>query len=112
MKYRYIPAFVMLLAGLVCCILSVVQQWPVMTSLIALVIVLLVFYIIGQIAAQIVGKVQAEHQAMVEAERKRLEEEEKERLAQLEREEQEAKEMKKNIMHNIGEEEELGDEEV
>ena len=59
MKYRYIPAAVMLLAGLVCCILSVVQRWPVMTSLIALVIVLLVFYIVGQIAAQIVGKVQA-----------------------------------------------------
>jgi divalent metal cation (Fe/Co/Zn/Cd) transporter len=51
MKYRYIPAAVMLLAGLVCCILSVVQRWPVMTSLIALVIVLLVFYIVGQIAA-------------------------------------------------------------
>lgn len=85
MKYRFIPAFVMLTAGLICCILSVVQGWPVMTSLIALVIVLLVFYIIGQIAAQIVGKVQAEHQAMEEAERKRREEEE-ERLRALEEE--------------------------
>ena len=46
MKYRFIPAFVMLLAGLVCCILSVVQRWPVMYSLFVLVIVLIIFYII------------------------------------------------------------------
>ena len=95
MKYRYIPAMVMLLAGLVCCILSVVQQWPIMTSLMALVIVLVVFYMIGQIAAQVIGKVQAEHQAMVEAERKRIEEEERLRQEQIEREEQEAKEAEK-----------------
>ncbi len=87
MKYRYIPAFVMLLAGLVCCVLSVVQHWPVMMSLTVLILVLVVFYIVGQIAAQIVGKVHAEHQAMVEAERKRLEEEERLRQEQLEQEE-------------------------
>ncbi len=71
MKNRYIPAFIMLAAGLVCCVLCVVQRWPVLNSLITLVIVLLLFYIIGQIAAQIVGKVQAEHLAMIEAEKKR-----------------------------------------
>ena len=65
MKNRYIPAFIMLAAGLVCCVLCVVQRWPVLNSLITLVIVLLLFYIIGQIAAQIVGKVQAEHLAMI-----------------------------------------------
>ena len=59
MKNRYIPAFIMLAAGLVCCVLCVVQRWPVLNSLITLVIVLLLFYIIGQIAAQIVGKEQA-----------------------------------------------------
>ena len=88
MKYRYIPAFVMLTAGLVCCILSIVQKWPVQTSLVTLAIVLVLFYIIGQIAAQVVGKVQAEHQAMVEAEKKRREEE-AERLRQQEEEERE-----------------------
>lgn len=83
MKYRFIPAFVMLLAGLVCCIMSIVQGWEVMYSLIALIIVLIVFYIIGQIAAQIVGKVAAEHEAMVKAERERFEaEEEAGRLAE------------------------------
>ena len=101
MKYRYIPAFVMLFAGLVCCILSVVQDWPVVTSLITLVIVLLLFYLIGQIAAQIVGKVQADHLAMVEAESKRREAEEQ---ALLEREKEEAeKEQEELEKENIDE---------
>lgn len=43
MKNRYIPAFIMLAAGLVCCVLCVVQRWPVLNSLITLVIVLLSF---------------------------------------------------------------------
>lgn len=60
MKYRYIPSCVMLVAGLITCILCIVQGWPVDTSLVALVIVLVLFYIIGQIAAQVVGKVQAD----------------------------------------------------
>ena len=94
-KYRYIPALVMLAAGLVCCILSVVQGWPVQYSLITLLIVLIVFYIIGQIAAQIVGRVQAEHLAMVEAERKRREAEEQARREQEEREAMEAEEAEK-----------------
>ena len=72
MKNRYIPAFIMLAAGLVCCVLCVVQRWPVLNSLITLVIVLLLFYIIGQIAAQIVGKVQAEHLAMIEEAEKQV----------------------------------------
>lgn len=78
MKYRFIPAFVMLLAGLVCCIMSIIQRWNVTYSLIALILVLIVFYLIGQIAAQIVGKVVAEHEAIVKAEleeKRRLEEE-------------------------------------
>ena len=92
MKNRYIPAFIMLAAGLVCCVLCVVQRWPVLNSLITLVIVLLLFYIIGQIAAQIVGKVQAEHLAMIEAEKKRQEAEEQARLL---KEQQEAEEREK-----------------
>ena len=79
MKYRFIPAFVMLLAGLVCCIMSIVQGWPVTYSLVVLVIVLSLFYIIGQIAAQVVGKVVAEHEAMVKAEQERREAEEEAR---------------------------------
>lgn len=95
MKYRYIPALVMLIAGLICCILSVVQGWPVQHSLVTLLIVLVVFYILGQIAAQVVGRVHAEHLAMVEVERKRLEAEEQVRLEKEEREAQEAEEAKR-----------------
>ena len=65
MKYRFIPACVMLTAGLVCCIMSIVQRWDVTYSLIALLIVLILFYILGQIAAQVIGKVIADHEAMV-----------------------------------------------
>lgn len=95
MKYRYIPALVMLIAGLICCILCVLQGWPVQHSLVTLLLVLVVFYIIGQIAAQIVGRVNAEHLAMMEAERKRLEAEEQARLEREEREAQEAEEAKR-----------------
>ena len=56
MKNRYIPAFIMLAAGLVCCVLCVVQRWPVLNSLITLVIVLLLFYIIGQIRRRLLEK--------------------------------------------------------
>ena len=90
MKQRYIPALVMLVAGLICCVLSIVQGWPVKYSLVALIVVLVLFYVIGQISAQIVGRVQAEHLAMIEAERKRKEAEEEARREQLEREAQEA----------------------
>lgn len=76
MKYRFVPAFIALLAGLITCILGMVQKWPVMTNLVALFIVLVVFYIIGQIAGQIVGKVQSERKAMEELEKRKREEEE------------------------------------
>ena len=76
MKYRFIPACVMLTAGLVCCIMSIVQRWDVTYSLIALLIVLILFYSLGQIAAQVIGKVIADHEAMVKAEEERLRREE------------------------------------
>ena len=104
MKYTFIPAFVTLLAGLVTCILAIVQGWPVMTSLIALFIVLVVFYIIGPIAGQVIGRVQSERKAMEELEKKRREEEEarrkeeeeeRERLEREERLQQESERRRK-----------------
>lgn len=100
MKYRFIPAFVMLLAGLVCCIISIVQRWAVTYSMIALIIVLILFYIIGQIAAQIVGKVVAEHEAMLQAEKEQLEAEEEARRQEEEARllaEEEAKKAEKAV---------------
>ncbi|MCR4605405.1 MAG: hypothetical protein K5639_05345 [Eubacterium sp.] len=76
MKYRFIPAFIMLLAGLITCLIGMVEKWPVVTNLIVLAIVLVVFYIIGQIAGQIIGRVQSERKAMEEYEKKKREEEE------------------------------------
>ncbi len=86
MKYRYIPACVMLAAGLVCCIMSIVQCWDVTYSLVALIIVLIVFYLLGQIAAQVIGKVIAEQEEMERLEKERLKRE------QLEKELEEAQE--------------------
>lgn len=106
MKYRFIPAFVMLLAGLVCCIMSIVQGWDVTYSLIALIIVLIVFYIIGQIAAQVVGKVVAEHEAMERAEEERRRLEEEARLLEEEARKAEMEKMKEK------EKEELNGDEV
>lgn len=95
MKHRYIPALVMLIAGLICCMLSVIQSWPIQRSLISLSIVLFVFNLIGQIAAKIVIRVHAEHIAMIEAERKRLEEEKKARLEAEKKAKEEEEERKK-----------------
>lgn len=49
MKRSLIPAFVMLLAGTVTCILGVVYHYTVLRLLITLLIVLLSFYILGSI---------------------------------------------------------------
>lgn len=56
MKNRYIPAFIMLAAGLVCCVLCVVQRWPVLNSLITLVIVLLLFISLGRLRRRLLEK--------------------------------------------------------
>ena len=61
MKNRYIPAFVMLVAGLISCLFSIVHQWDVTYSLILLFFVLIIFYCIGKIAARIISKMQAEN---------------------------------------------------
>ena len=53
MKNRYIPAFIMLAAGLVCCVLCVVQRWPVLNSLITLVIV---FISLGRLRRRLLEK--------------------------------------------------------
>lgn len=57
MKRKYIPAFVMLLAGAVVSIAEIVMQMDVLKSLEILLVVLVVFYILGCIAKAIVVKV-------------------------------------------------------
>lgn len=57
MRTRYIPAGVMLLAGAVTCIISIVQKKDIVKSLIILLVVLILFYIIGLIAKYLVEKI-------------------------------------------------------
>lgn len=57
MRTRYIPAGVMLLAGAVTCIISIVQNTDIVKSLITLLAVLILFYIIGLITKYFVEKI-------------------------------------------------------
>lgn len=57
MRTRYIPAGVMLLAGAVTCIISIVQNMDIVKSLITLLAVLILFYIIGLFAKYFVEKI-------------------------------------------------------
>lgn len=49
MKRRLIPAFVMLLAGTVTCVIGLVYRYSVLRLLTTLLIVLLSFYVIGSL---------------------------------------------------------------
>lgn len=57
MKLEFIPKFVMLLAGAVVCIITIVKDMDVTYSLALLLGVLVIFYIIGLIAKKIIQKV-------------------------------------------------------
>ena len=92
MKNRFIPAFVMLTAGLICALFSIVKKWDVTYSLVLLLFVLLIFYAIGKIAARIIAYMQTENtaqqkQKQLEEEARRKAEEEKEETAVSDEEE-------------------------
>ena len=57
MRTRYIPAGVMLLAGAVTCIVSIVQNQDIVKSLITLLVVLILFYVIGLVAKFFIEKI-------------------------------------------------------
>lgn len=83
MKNRYIPACVMLAAGLICSIISIMNQWDVLYSLVALILVLLIFYCIGVVAEYIIRKMKEENiRQWQEAKRQEEERLEQERLEQ------------------------------
>ncbi len=100
MKNRFIPAFVMLTAGLICALISIMNQWDNIRSLVTLLLVLLIFYCLGSIGEFIIRKVQEKNIA------DRLEKERQEKIRlENERIEEEAKE-------NESEEEQLDEEET
>lgn len=57
MRTRYIPAGVMLLAGAVTCIVSIVQKQESVTALKTLLVVLILFYIIGLVTKFFIEKI-------------------------------------------------------
>ena len=56
MRNRYIPAFIMLIAGAITCFFDIYHKADLLTSLKRLFLVLIIFYIIGLIARSIVKK--------------------------------------------------------
>lgn len=56
MRDRFIPAFIMLVAGAITCIFDIYHKTELLTSLKKLFLVLVIFYIIGLIAKTIVIK--------------------------------------------------------
>ena len=56
MRDRYIPAFIMLIAGAITCIFDIYHKTDLLTSLKKLLIVLIIFYMLGKIARAIINK--------------------------------------------------------
>lgn len=54
MRVRYIPAVITLIAGTITSIISIIWQYHIIDSLILLLAVLIIFYIIGNIARNII----------------------------------------------------------
>lgn len=101
MQRKYIPAVVMLSAGAVTCIVSIVNKLDVLFSLEILLGVLIVFYVIGIIAKNIISKVL--DSVIIPSE-----EEEESRESQEEASEEETDENPEGG-ENPGEEEETGE---
>lgn len=57
MRNRYIPAFIMLIAGAITCFFDIYHKTELLSSLKRLFWVLIIFYIIGLIARAIINKV-------------------------------------------------------
>lgn len=55
MRLRYIPALITLLAGSITCIISIVRQNEIVSSLKTLLLVLIIFYMIGLIARNMIS---------------------------------------------------------
>lgn len=66
MKTEFIPKFVMLLAGAIVCIISIVKKMDTTYSLEILLAVLILFYLIGCIARRIIEKVMISNRFMKE----------------------------------------------
>lgn len=66
MKTVYIPATITLTAGLITCIICIVNQYDIIYSLELLLATIIIFYIIGTIAKSIIMKTIRENDTSVE----------------------------------------------
>lgn len=55
-RFKYIPSIVMLLAGFIACITTIVNKYDIMEALIIILVVLISFYIVGLIIRALFNK--------------------------------------------------------
>ena len=76
MKSKNIPAIITLSAGAVASIACIVNEYPLVKTLLTVFIILIIFYIIGLIASHFIMKInKAANDAYILAERERMKEE-------------------------------------
>lgn len=92
MKTEFIPKFVMLLAGAIVCIISIVKHMDTTYSLEVLLAVLIIFYIIGSLARWIIEKVMVSNRFMKEKTDRPTEEEKQAAEQDKESQEKESRE--------------------
>ncbi len=72
MKERYIPAIIMLVAGLVTSIVCLVKGIGIIRSLIIILVVLIIFYLVGRIAKFVITKTLQEQFVILEENEERV----------------------------------------
>lgn len=60
MQLRYLPALVMLIAGCVGCVFSIVKSYDLLFTMKMELIVMIIFFIIGTLAKKIISKILSE----------------------------------------------------
>lgn len=95
-RFKYIPSIVMLLAGFIACIVTIIYKYQILEALIVILVTLIIFYIIGIVIKALfnnflIDKESANEdtEASDEEEAEENSDEEKESEASLEEEKQE-----------------------
>lgn len=68
MDSKYFPPFLMLLAGSIVCILSVINEFSLLKMLVALLIAMFIFYELGRVVNKIVAIAKAEQEERLQLE--------------------------------------------
>lgn len=95
MFIKYLPALMMLVAGIIALITSMVKKLEILTSMEILLVVMLIFFVLGKIAQKIIVKMIITNR---EIEKAKKEQEQKERLEKIEEEKRNKKQQKEESM--------------